>query len=482
MNVRSGPATTHNSPHPARTCLCLALVALFALLLAAGSPGAFADDDEPEQVDADEAAIGQIDEATEERRTQRVPAMGEGAFNRLSEAQEALDEEDTDGALAILERMQGQRLNAYEEASMWNMKAFIHFSADDYPEAINAYEQVLTFVPDVPLALELSTLYALGQLYFVEENYERAIDYLNQWFEQIETPSTGAYVFLAQAHYQLEQFEEVIPAVQSAMELAESRGADIEENWWLLKRAAYFELGDFDNVINVLEVLVDQFPSREYWVQLSGLYGEQEREDEQIAAIWAAYIQGYLEEEQEIRNVVGLLQQREAPFWAARILEDAIEAGTVEADLDNLKSLGQAWQMARELDEAIPVYEQAAEMSEDGELDFRIAQLLLDRDECEAGITAAERAIDKAGFDNLANAYLVKGMCEYNLREFEEALATLEEGVGIAREEEEEQTATHLSQWRQHVEREHERELRIAAAEAAADAEADEAGGLSVGT
>lgn len=408
---------------------------------------------------------GGASEEAEERRTKRVPAMREQAFNKLSEAQEALDENNTAAALAALNEMAEQKgLNAYEAASMENMRAYIYFSSEDYQRAIQAYEKVLSYVPDVPLSLELGTMYALGQLYFVQEDYRKAIEYLNRWFDMVETPSTQAYVFLAQAYYQLSDFRNVIPSVQTAMDLARERGDEVKENWWLLMRAAYYELEDYDKVIEILEILVRDFPSKDYWVQLSGLYGQEGRQKKQIGAIWSAYVQGYLEQEREILNVAGLLQQEEAPYWAARIMEKAIEDEIVEPTRRNLQSLAQAWQMAQNLEKAIPVYQRAAALAEDGELHYRLAQLYLDRDDCDNSIRSAERAIAAGGLDRAGQAYLVKGMCEYNLARYDAALASFADGLRVARRDRAEQDISALNQWRSHVEREKRRQEQLARA------------------
>lgn len=408
---------------------------------------------------------GGASEEAEQRRTQRVPAMREQAFNRLSEAQEALDDNNTRGALDALARLGEQRgLNAYEAASMENMRAYIYFSTDDYPRAIQAYEKVLSYAPEVPLALELGTMYALGQLYFVQEDYRRAIDYLNRWFDLVETPSTQAYVFLAQAYYQLSDFRNVIPPVQTAMDLARERGDEVRENWWLLMRAAYYEMENFARVIEILEILVRDFPSKDYWVQLSGLYGQEGQQKKQIGTIWSAYLQGFLDQEREILNVTGLLQQEEAPYWAARILEKAIEDGTVESNRRNLQGLAQAWQMAQNMDKAIPVYHRAAERADDGELHYRLAQLYLDRDDCDNSIRSADRAIAGGGVDRAGQIYLVKGMCEYNLARYEGALTTFGEGLRVARREGSQQDINALNQWRTHVEREKRRQEQLARA------------------
>ncbi|TVS17683.1 MAG: tetratricopeptide repeat protein [Gammaproteobacteria bacterium] len=411
-------------------------------------------------------APGEASEEAEQRRTQRVPAMREQAFNRLSEAQEAMDEGDIPKALDVLRRMSEQRgLNAYEAASMWNMRAYIYFSQDDYPRAIEAYERILTFSPEVPLALELGTMYALGQLYFVQEDYRKAIEYLNRWFDLVETPSPQAYIFLAQAYYQLNEFREVIPPVQQAMAMTRERDGEVRENWWLLKRAAYYEMEDWGKVIDIIEILVRDFPSKDYWVQLSGLYGQQEQQKKQVATIWTAYMQGYLDQEREILNLTGLLQQEEAPYWAARILEREIENGVVEANRRNLQGLAQAWQMAQNVEKAIPAYHRAAERADDGELHYRLAQLYLDRDDCERSIQAADRAISRGGVDREGQVYLVKGMCQYNLGRFEAAVSTFGEGLRVARRERSEQDINALTQWRTHVEREQRRQEQLARAD-----------------
>ena len=431
------------------------------LALAASFSGGFAGIEQ-----ARAQAPGEASEEAEQRRTQRVPAMREQAFNRLSEAQEALDEGDVQAAMRALDRLADQRgLNAYEAASMWNMRAYIHFSRDDYPRAIEAYERILTYSPEVPLALELGTMYALGQLYFVQEDYRKAIEYLNRWFDLVETPSPQAYIFLAQAYYQLNEFRQVIPPVQQAMEMARERGNEIRENWWLLKRAAYYEMEDWNKVIDIIEILVRDFPKKDYWVQLSGLYGQQEQPKKQVAAIWTAYMQGYLDQEREILNLTGLLQQEEAPYWAARILEREIENGVVEDTRRNLQSLGQAWQMAQNVEKAIPAYHRAAERADDGELHYRLAQLYLDRDDCENSIRAADRAIARGGVDREGQIYLVKGMCQYNLGRFEAAVSTFGEGLRVARRERAEQDINALTQWRTHVEREQRRQEQLARAD-----------------
>lgn len=405
------------------------------------------------------------DQEKKEQETRRTPALREASYKKLSKAQEAIDAKDYKTALEVLDEMANSRgMNKYEMASMFNMKAFVYFSQEDYPNAIKAYEGVLAQSPEIPLALELSTLYALGQLYFVQEDYKQAIVYLDKWFDKADNPGPQPYIFLAQAYYQLNDFKKVPGIVEQAMQVAKERDQEIQENWWLLERAAYYEVEDWDNVIRILEVLVRDFPKKDYWVQLSGLYGQQNNIKGQVAAMWLAYIQGYLTQEREYINLAGLLLQEDTPYWAGRILDDAMKKGIVEKTSKNLQMLAQAWQLAQEADKAIPVYREAAAKSDEGELYFRLAQLYLDKDDCKDAVDASDKALDKGHLKNLPQVYLVKGMCEFNIKKYKEAIASFTTGQTAARKEKADADLRSLNQWKKYVENEMKREEELAKA------------------
>ena len=401
----------------------------------------------------------------DEPETRKTPALTERAYKKLSEAQEHIDLKEYQLALGVLEEMRTTRgLNAYELASMENMRAFVAFSIEDYGLAIRAYEGVLSYRPEIPLALEQSALYALGQLYFVEENYEKALAYLDEWFRVAQNPGPQPFIFKAQALYQTQRYSDIPAVVYEAMDIARSREQPVEENWWLLIRAAYYEEENWDKVIEILEILVDQFPKKQYWVQLSGLYGQEGMAKKQIAAIWVAYMQGMLDQEREIMNVAGLLLQEEVPYYAGVILEDAIENDIVEDTSTNLQMLAQAWQLSQEIDRAIPVYQSAAEKSDEGELFFRLAQLYLDKDDCAESVEASDAALDKGGLKNLAQVYLVKGMCEYELDRYTAALATFNRGLESASRDRDDVDRRALNNWRRYVQNERDRQQELARA------------------
>ena len=63
--------------------------------------------------------------------------------------------------------------------------------------------------------------------------------------------------------------------------------------------------------------------------------------------------------------------------------------GMYKEDLNTCKAL------AKEQEKAVPVMAQAAELSDDGELDAQLAQIYLNMEDWDNAISAAEKAIEK---------------------------------------------------------------------------------------
>src|SRR5690606_14441354 len=113
-----------------KLCLSLLAQALLAGGLLGGASSAIAQEEE-------QPRIG-------DQETRKTPAMREKVYQPLSEAQACAEMEDMQCATQLLERVRAMTdLNSYELAQMWNFYAFIHFSQDNFAEAITAYENVL---------------------------------------------------------------------------------------------------------------------------------------------------------------------------------------------------------------------------------------------------------------------------------------------------------------------------------------------------
>jgi tetratricopeptide (TPR) repeat protein len=406
--------------------------------------------------------------AQDDEETKKTPAMREKVYTLLSEAQAALEEEENATvALEKLEQLQKMRdLNSYELAQMWTFYGYVYFQEENFREAARAYENVLA--QDPPSAMEIQTLYALGQLSFVIEDYDSAVKYLRRWFEEAENPGPDPYVLLCQGIYQqgaeLEgdaakaKYREAIEPCRTAIRLARERDLPVRENWWLLLRTFYYELEDFENMLAVLEQLITDFPRKEYWLQVSGVYGELGQEQNQLAAYEIAYKQGFLTRSSEIVTLAQLLLQANVPYKAAKVLESGFEAGLVENDVQNNRLLAQAWMLAMEDAKAIDPLMRAARQSDDGELDYRLAQTYFNLEDYDKAIESARQALEKGDLKRESSVQVLLGMSLYNEERYEESKAAFRE----ARQDSD--TRQLANQWINHVTQEQDREAQLARA------------------
>jgi tetratricopeptide (TPR) repeat protein len=351
------------------------------------------------------------------QKTRRVPSMSEKTFKKLAEAQELVDLKDYQGSVKVLNDMLASRrnaLNGNEVGQVHNMLGFVYFSMENYPKAIDMYRVVVDQGEDVPEGLEVTTLYTLAQLSFVAERYNDALDYMETWISKANNPGPEPHIFMGQVYYQMEDFPNSIIQIERGIAVAQERGTSVKENWWSLLNYLYFEQENWPKVLEILEILVRDFPKRDYWVRLAGIHGQEGNEREQVGSMEAAHVAGFLTRERDLTNLAGLLMQAEVPVRAAKILDSGVEDGVIEKTASNLRSLGQAWQLAQETKKAIPVFEEAGKLSDDGRIYERLAQLYLNNDEYSKCVRASGRAIDKGGLRKVQSTHVVRGMCEYN--------------------------------------------------------------------
>jgi hypothetical protein len=191
----------------------------------------------------------------------------------------------------------------------------------------------------------------------------------------------------------------------------------------------HYELGHHAQVVEVLETLVTLYPRKEYWLQLAAMYGQTGAEMSQLGAYEAAREQGFLESEAEILRYAQLLLQADAPYRAGTALEEAMAAGRVPRSADNLRLLSQAWTLAKEDARAIEALTAAAERTDDGELDARLAIAHFNVKGWEAAAKAARAALRK-GVERAGEVEITLGMALYELDRWDEARSAFREAQG----------------------------------------------------
>lgn len=412
------------------------------------------------------AAFAQEKQA-DTRETRRTPALRNKVYEKLAEAQAAAEANDLTTASKILDGMidaGGKKaLNSYELANVYNLYAFIHYSREDYARALKSYEEVVA-QPDIPLAMEINTRYTIAQLYFVQENWQKGINALLQWFDMTDTPNPAAYVLLAQGYYQTKDYNKALLNVEKAIDMHNDKQAakpaaersPPKEQWYNLARFLYFEKGEIDKTVDVLEILLQYYPKKDYWVQLSHMYGEQKKESEQLSAMETAYVQGMLGKGTEQVTMAYLYLNGDVPYKAAKVMDKGLKDGSIEDKSKNWEVAGNAWRQAQELDKSIPAMEKAAAKSETGEIYTRLGSIYLDGDQNEKAITAINKGLSRGGVKRPDSARLVLGMAYFNTRQYEKAREAFK---AAARDE---RSSKYAAQWIRYMDSELERQRSLA--------------------
>ncbi len=388
---------------------------------------------------------GAVYAAEKKKKPRKVPPLTEKIYKAIAQAQLLIDPDSIpleegqerpdvvanpqQAVSDLLEVLNRRKINSYEKAQVWNTLAFAYYTLEDTPNTMKAYENVLK--EQISEALELSSLRALFQLYYSQEKYQTAIDYMDRWEILKGKKDTNVTFIKATAYYQIENFEKSLENTLLVEQLAIEEGKTIKENWWYLQVVIYNELKDFDNVINVLEKLLSVYPKKQYWMHLAGMYAEKEMEDKSLSAYYAAYSQGMFDKETEVVMLSQRLLNAEVPYEAARILEKGFDEGLVEKNEKNVRLLAMSYTMSQEMSLAIDAWKEATTYTDDGELHYRLAQALANEDRHKEATASYREALDKGGLkkgqDSDANFWM--GISLMQLKEWDDATDAFREAA-----------------------------------------------------
>lgn len=335
---------------------------------------------------------------------------------RLNAVQEFLMAEQYEEAEKILDGMTLTRLNAYERAIVFQMYGYIYAGREDYATAVDYFEKCLAEEAIVEQQA-INMRFNIAQLYMALQRWDDALAALLKWFDEVEEANSNAYYVLAIAYYQ--KFTETedptykkkaLEPARKAVELATKP----KQSWLQLLLALYLDDKQYEKSLPILEQLVSLYPKKSYWLQLSAIYGELERDDESLAAQQLAYTQGLLTKDKELRRFAQLFLYYDLPWRAAKVVKKGLEDEVIEEDSESLELLANALLAAREYESALGPLDRAASLAENGDLYVRLGQVYIQREEWEKASAALESALEKGELDDPCQSQVLLGITNYS--------------------------------------------------------------------
>ncbi|MGV6808208.1 MAG: tetratricopeptide repeat protein [bacterium] len=367
--------------------------------------------------------------------TQKRQSVGKACARRLETVQEVLgaDTDPTAQQLQSLLREMPKFLSkdcssSYERSNVFSMLGYVNYALERYPQAVTEYTKMIN-EPEVDPKQRVATRYTIAQLQMIQENYPAAVQQLELWMKEATIIGDQARMLLAQAYYQVDRKTDALKIVNGLVSEAEAKGELPKEGWWSLQRVIYYETEDYKKVADILEKLVTHYPSISYWKQLGGMYSQLERDMNALVANDIVHLQKGLTAESQLMTLAYMYLGAEAPYRAAKIIEDGMKAGTIERTGKNLEVLGSAWQFSQDFKKAAEILEQAAKLSDKGEIYARLAAVYLDQDKNVDAVRAAKRALAKGGVKRPELVRMNLGSAQINLHCYSDAIKAFREAA-----------------------------------------------------
>lgn len=351
-------------------------------------------------------------------KTKKTEAISQKIYAKIKAIHDQVEQKQYTPALTQLEALRSEKLTSYELSQIWNLQGYIHYLRGHYPQAIRAYQHVLDY-DRLPEGIVQSTLKTISQLYFTEGDYSKALETVQRLMHSVTDPSADTHILLGQIYYQMKNYTKALAPIKRGIQKHEAQGNTAKENWLLHLRAIYHELDQYKQMVAVLKKLIRHYPNNSYVLTLAGVYSQLGDTKRQLALLEPLHEKDEITKEATLINLANLYLLHDRPIKAAQLLQREINAGRVASNERGLRLLAQAWQMAREDEQALQPLEQAANLSNDGKLYVQLAQSFLNLERWEKVEQVLNKALAKGELKTPGQAQLMLGMAQFKQRKLQ---------------------------------------------------------------
>ncbi len=362
------------------------------------------------------------------------PQLSDRTFRTVNKVQELIAEENYSAAIERLsDALESTSSRKYDHAVLLQQTGFLYSLKNDYTKAATYFAKALQ-AEALPVPVAQQVRYSLAQLYLSEEKFTQSVSTMKQWFDIAKTtkekPQPHAYITLASAYIQLEDFNQAIPAIKQAISLSENPS----ESWYLLLVASYYELKQYKNTASVLKTLTTKYPqNKRYWMQLSGTYMELNQEQNALAALEMSYSLGLFDNAKEYLRLANFQAYLGIPYRAASTLKGAIEKGIVLKNAENVEQLANFYHQAKALNKAIEYYQLGYKLAPTWDKQKRIATLMMQAKQFQQAIEFTQQVSLDAQRDQKAELNYLQGMAQYELDNRNAALQSMKRAAQSAK-------------------------------------------------
>jgi tetratricopeptide (TPR) repeat protein len=343
------------------------------------------------------------------------PKLSKAVVGPLQKAQQAMQAQDFDTALAEIQKAQAvEKKTADDEYQIDEFLAFVLVQQKRYPEAAVVYERMLNSgrMPEDQATLRTK---AIAQIYFQEKDYRKSAEWAQRWIDTYGMDQEmGALVGLA--YYGLEDYRSAVTALTKVVEHAEQANEVPNEDYLRYLFSAYVRLQDRAGMENSLKRTIRYYPKPDYWEDLLELYRRKTNSDRVMFGYYRLMnTVGVLKDKSDIVEMANLGIEMGVPGESEKVMSQGLAQGILKSDdkaeqsrIDRL--LADSKKLSASDRASLAQQAKEAEKAAKGQADVGLGEAYLSYGQYAEAIAAIERGLKKGGVNDVDEAQISLGI------------------------------------------------------------------------
>ena len=320
-------------------------------------------------------------------------------------------------AKEILENINLKRAKPYGRARILQTLGGLAIQDGDNEKALEYLKQC---VEENALQPEdqLKTLFQVGQLYTILEQFDQAIEALEEWFTLVESPAPSSYYVLAVTYYQAGRAEEALKPARQAVELSVDTPL---ERWYRLLLSLHLERQNYLEALAILDDIIINYPNKAYWSQMAAIYSELDQLPKSLAVQQLAKGEGFITEDRDLTRIAQMFMVEGMPHRGAEVMKVGLADGSIAPTKQAYQTYSDTLLQSREWALAADPLGKAAELDDSGGLFVRLAQVHLQLGNWADARGSLDNAFEKGGLNDEGQAHILYGIAAFNDKQWKTA-------------------------------------------------------------
>ncbi len=347
----------------------------------------------------------------------------QSAFKKITAANEAYADGKHRESIAILNELIADSSDKVAVGRAQSLLGMNYQAIENYSAARTAFQKAINsgFLRKQDI---VRLRRGVAQLYSIEENYPKAIEWMEKYFAEAIKPPANSYASYASLLYNSKRYRDAICPAYIGLQL----GASSKKPLYSMMFGAHIRLNDNAGAEVIGEDMVELFPAdKAVYNNLFAVYSRRGKQADMLALAELARMNGIWTSETKYKQLSALFANNRTPRLAAERLKEGIDKGVVESTEDNWKRVADNYFYAKDLENAVTAYEKASSFTSSGKYDYKIAIMYQDNDDYAKAAQKYQEAIRKGNLKkgDIGYAYMNLGVSQFRLGREEAAIATM---------------------------------------------------------